>query len=146
LLAAVEAAIGTEIHADTFQLMRNRVTRLQSPKLLRHLNEYSVQKERKVELFLCSPWGHAGKCKYIAALILVPRTREAEQSASQLGSVTLRKVDFFLLNVRLGGPQCLSALSACDNNLLLLLGVEPPFPTVNPYRRHYAGYVIQDIV
>jgi len=39
LLAAIEAAIGTELHADTFRSMRNRVTSLQPQKLLRHLIE-----------------------------------------------------------------------------------------------------------
>ena len=55
LVAAVQAAIGTELHTDTFPSVRNRVTRLQSPKLLRHLIDYSVEKERNVELSLCSP-------------------------------------------------------------------------------------------
>lgn len=47
LLAAVEAATGTGLHADTFPSMRNRVTRLQSPKLFRHLIEYSVEKKEE---------------------------------------------------------------------------------------------------
>jgi len=55
LPAAVEAAIATELHAVTFPSMRNHVTRLHSPKLRRHLIEYRVEKERNVELPLCSP-------------------------------------------------------------------------------------------
>ena len=40
----------------------------------------------------------------------------------------------------------MSALFGGDKNLLPLLGIETIFPTFNPYRRHYAGYAIQDIV
>jgi hypothetical protein len=51
-----------------------------------------------------------------------------------------------LLNGSLGGPQCLSELFRGDTNLFPILGTEPGFPTFNPYRRHYAGYTIQNVV